>query len=83
MQLGGDLVAALLALIGAIVWLVRLEGRITRAEERHTDLKHDVDDLKRELKGDLYQLHKRFESGKVYVFRRGKDSPEERGDDDA
>lgn len=82
MQIGGDVVAAILALIAGVVWLVRLEGRQTRAEERHADLARMVREQKGELKGDIYQLHKRFESGKVYVFRRGKDSPEDRGDDE-
>ncbi len=78
MTFDAGLVTALLALLGGIVWLVRLEGRISRAEERHKDLREDMDEMKRDLKGDVYQLHKKLDSGKVYVFRRG--SPEDERD---
>ncbi len=78
MTFDAGLVTAVLAVLGGIVWLVRLEGRISRAEERHTDLREVTDEIKRDLKADVYQLHKKLDSGKVYVFRRG--SPEDERD---
>ncbi len=51
---------------------------LARAEERHTDLREVTDEIKRDLKADVYQLHKKLDSGKVYVFRRG--SPEDERD---
>ena len=38
----GTLVTGIMAVIGGIVWLVRLEGRVNTAEKLHADLKEDV-----------------------------------------
>jgi hypothetical protein len=68
----GDVLAAILAIVSALVWLVRLEARITRADERHEDLR----------KG-FYRLRDRLDEGKVYVFRKPPHAPVPEGDEDA
>jgi len=41
--------------IGCVVWLVRLEGRIDKAEQRTNDLANDIS----EIKGDVKTLVRR------------------------
>lgn len=52
----GAIVTGVLACIGGIVWLVRLEGRVNTAERLHADLKEDVtyirDRIDRALNGE-------------------------------
>lgn len=62
----GFVLAAIAAIVGGVVWLVRLEAKITRVDERHG-----------ELKKDFWRLRNQIEGGKVYVFRR---SPESEGE---
>jgi hypothetical protein len=46
----GALVTGALAVIGGIVWLVRLEGRVDKGENNHQNLKESHDDLKADVK---------------------------------
>lgn len=46
-MISGDLLAVVLALVAGVAWLVRLESRISRAEERHSELLTEYRTLKR------------------------------------
>ena len=48
----GPLLTAGLTVVGAIVWFVRLEGRVNLSESRHSDMKAVVE----EIRGDVKQL---------------------------
>lgn len=37
-------------LVGFIVWLIRLEGRVNLADARYLDLKDDVTEIKKDVK---------------------------------
>lgn len=43
----------IVAAVGAVAWLVRLEARITRADERHNDLKMDIQTIKNDVRSIL------------------------------
>lgn len=36
--------------IGAVVWLVRLEGRVNLSDSRFADLQDDIADIKKDVK---------------------------------
>lgn len=63
MTANGDLLAVILALVAAVAWLVRLEARISRTEERHQDLikRHDRlrDDFVQYVGGPTRAYHHR------------------------
>jgi hypothetical protein len=44
-----NVVAVVVPVIGAVVWLVRLEGRINLADSRHADIKDDLREIKQTL----------------------------------
>jgi hypothetical protein len=44
-----NVVAVAVPVIGAVVWLVRLEGRINLADSRHADIKDDLKEIKQTL----------------------------------
>jgi hypothetical protein len=44
-----NVVAVAIPVIGAVVWLVRLEGRINLADSRHADIKDDLKEIKQTL----------------------------------
>lgn len=46
MELQLDIFQVAVVLIGGIVWLVRLEGKIKHAEHRVNEVQKDVDDLR-------------------------------------
>ena len=46
----GAIVTGVLAVIGGVVWLVRLEGRVNTNESKHDALKDSHDDLKADVK---------------------------------
>lgn len=70
----GDVIAVILALVAGVSWLVRLEARMSRADERHE-----------ELKQTFYRLKDRLEEGKVYVFNKKPPQHQQQheGDEDA
>jgi hypothetical protein len=43
-------VAVTVPTVIVIVWLVRLEGRINLADQRHNDLKDDISEIKADVK---------------------------------
>lgn len=63
----GFILALVLALVAGVVWLVRLEAKVNRANERHD-----------ELSKTFWRLSNRIDAGKVYVFKR---SQEREGED--
>ena len=73
-QLALGLVAAL---AGGVAWLVRLEARISRAEERHKDLRDEL----RTLKTAHYDLANTFREAFGGQFKITK-LPERRHDSD-
>lgn len=46
----GAAITGILAVIGGIVWLVRLEGRVDKGETNHANLEKSHDDLKSDVK---------------------------------
>jgi hypothetical protein len=44
-----NVMAVAIPVIGAVVWLVRLEGRINLADSRHADIKDDLKEIKQTL----------------------------------
>lgn len=62
----GDVLAAVLALVAFVAWLVRLEARQTRADERHNDLleRHNRlrDDFIQYVGGPTRTYHRRLPS---------------------
>ncbi len=43
-------VAVIVPCVIALGWLFRLEARITRADERHNDLKTDITEIKQDVR---------------------------------
>lgn len=46
----GVIVTMGLALIGGLIWLIRLEGRVNLNESRTNDLHSDLTEIKRDIK---------------------------------
>lgn len=46
----GAVVMGSVALVGGIVWLVRLEGRINLGDARWEDIKQDITEIKADVK---------------------------------
>jgi hypothetical protein len=44
------LIAIAVPLVIGLGWLFRLEARVTRADERHNDLKSDISEIKSDLR---------------------------------
>ena len=44
------LVAIVVPSVVALGWLFRLEARISRADERHNDLKDDISEIKQDVR---------------------------------
>lgn len=53
MPMDGTLLTAGGMVIGAVVWLVRIEGRQNVIDARFSDLKTDLDEIKRDVKSIL------------------------------
>ena len=66
----GFILAAVLALIAGIGWLVRLESEIKRAKERQDEIDKRMNERHNDLRDEFNRLRNRIEAGKVYVFRR-------------
>lgn len=54
----GSVIAGLVMAVSGIVWLVRLEGRIDRADDRHDRLRADILEIKQDVKALLVRPHK-------------------------
>lgn len=46
----GTAIAGVGTLVGGVVWLVRLEGRINLGDERFRNLQGDIDEIKADVK---------------------------------
>lgn len=49
----GTALTGLLAMVGALVWLLRLEGRVNTGETRFNDLKTDVQYIRERIDAAL------------------------------
>lgn len=57
----GVAVAALVPLIGAIVWLVRLEGRLNVSDAKHIAIEKRVDSLEQRILDQLDRIEDKLD----------------------